>query len=152
MRMNELELKRSKKKNGNKETLNFVGGSGDGNGWSSLSSIAGSFLLLLFVSNVFLFVCFFVIIVVAAVAFLVSVNVSFLNIVLHENFRPKFLINFLFFIFFPFPLLFRCSIGDSIVYRLVQWTKRLPFYEQLPVHTHTQVSLFLFSLLKKFGS
>ncbi|KAH9412382.1 hypothetical protein DERP_013625 [Dermatophagoides pteronyssinus] len=32
-----------------------------------------------------------------------------------------------------------CSIGDSIVYRLVQWTKRLPFYEQLPVHTHTQL-------------
>ncbi|XP_054157039.1 nuclear hormone receptor family member nhr-91-like [Oppia nitens] len=32
-----------------------------------------------------------------------------------------------------------CSIGDSIVYRLVQWTKRLPFYDQLPVHVHTQL-------------
>lgn len=32
-----------------------------------------------------------------------------------------------------------CSIGDSIVFRLVQWTKRLPFYESLPVHVHTQL-------------
>jgi len=32
-----------------------------------------------------------------------------------------------------------CSIGDSIVYRLVQWTKRLPFYDELPVHVHTQL-------------
>lgn len=47
------------------------------------------------------------------------------------------LINYSFLVFFSQN---RCSIGDSIVYRLVQWTKRLPFYEQLPVHTHTQVS------------
>lgn len=33
-----------------------------------------------------------------------------------------------------------CSIGDSIVFKLVQWTKRLPFYHNLPVHTHTQVT------------
>lgn len=26
-----------------------------------------------------------------------------------------------------------CQIGDSIVYKLVQWTKRLPFYLELPV-------------------
>lgn len=26
-----------------------------------------------------------------------------------------------------------CQIGDSIVYKLVQWTKRLPFYSELPV-------------------
>jgi len=25
------------------------------------------------------------------------------------------------------------QIGDSIVYKLVQWTKRLPFYLELPV-------------------
>ena len=25
------------------------------------------------------------------------------------------------------------QIGDSIVYKLVQWTKRLPFYAELPV-------------------
>lgn len=37
-----------------------------------------------------------------------------------------------------------CSIGDSIVFKLVQWTKRLPFYAQLPVHVHTQVSRELF--------
>jgi hypothetical protein len=35
-----------------------------------------------------------------------------------------------------------CSIGDSIVNRLVQWTKRLPFYEQLPVHSITTVCPF----------
>jgi nuclear receptor subfamily 6 group A len=33
-----------------------------------------------------------------------------------------------------------CAIGDSIVFKLVQWTKRLPFYHQLPVHVHTQVN------------
>lgn len=32
-----------------------------------------------------------------------------------------------------------CSIGDSIVYRLVQWTKCLPFYNELPVTIHTQL-------------
>lgn len=32
-----------------------------------------------------------------------------------------------------------CHIGDSIVYKLVQWTKRLPFYHELPVAIHTQV-------------
>lgn len=30
-----------------------------------------------------------------------------------------------------------CQIGDSIVYKLVQWTKRLPFYLELPVEVHT---------------
>ncbi|XP_043471799.1 hormone receptor 4 isoform X2 [Leptopilina heterotoma] len=30
-----------------------------------------------------------------------------------------------------------CQIGDSIVYKLVQWTKRLPFYLELPVDVHT---------------
>jgi nuclear receptor subfamily 6 group A len=39
-------------------------------------------------------------------------------------------------------MLIRCSIGDSIVYRLVQWTKRLPFYDELPVHVHTQVQIY----------
>jgi len=32
-----------------------------------------------------------------------------------------------------------CQIGDNIVYRLVQWTKRLPFYDELPVNIHTQL-------------
>lgn len=32
-----------------------------------------------------------------------------------------------------------CEMGDSIVYRLVQWTKRLPFYAELPVEVHTRV-------------
>jgi nuclear receptor subfamily 6 group A len=32
-----------------------------------------------------------------------------------------------------------CQMGDSIVYRLVQWTKRLPFYAELPVEVHTRV-------------
>ncbi|CAM1321399.1 Hr4 (predicted) [Pycnogonum litorale] len=32
-----------------------------------------------------------------------------------------------------------CQIGDNIVYRLVQWTKRLPFYAELPVAVHTQM-------------
>nr|WCS71196.1 hormone receptor-like protein 4-2 [Pardosa pseudoannulata] len=31
-----------------------------------------------------------------------------------------------------------CQIGDNIVYKLVQWTKRLPFYLELPVTVHTQ--------------
>jgi len=30
-------------------------------------------------------------------------------------------------------------MGDSIVYRLVQWTKRLPFYQEVPVEVHTRV-------------
>lgn len=33
-----------------------------------------------------------------------------------------------------------CSIGDSIVFRLVQWTKKLPFYSKLPVYSITMVS------------
>lgn len=33
-----------------------------------------------------------------------------------------------------------CQIGDNIVYKLVQWTKRLPFYLELPVTVHTQVN------------
>lgn len=32
-----------------------------------------------------------------------------------------------------------CQIGDNIVHKLVQWTKRLPFYLELPVTVHTQV-------------
>lgn len=36
-----------------------------------------------------------------------------------------------------------CSIGDSIVYKLVQWTKKLPFYDKLPVHSITTVRLTL---------
>lgn len=31
------------------------------------------------------------------------------------------------------------KIGDSIVYKLVQWTKRLPFYLELPVEVHTKL-------------
>ena len=30
-----------------------------------------------------------------------------------------------------------CKIGDSIVYKLVQWAKRLPFYPELPLPMHT---------------
>ncbi|XP_060525233.1 hormone receptor 4 isoform X2 [Cylas formicarius] len=32
-----------------------------------------------------------------------------------------------------------CNIGDSIVFKLVQWTKRLPFYLELPVDVHTRL-------------
>ncbi|XP_037079545.1 hormone receptor 4-like [Pollicipes pollicipes] len=32
-----------------------------------------------------------------------------------------------------------CHIGDSIVYKLVQWTKQLPFYSEIPVQVHTQL-------------
>ena len=32
-----------------------------------------------------------------------------------------------------------CQIGDSIVYKLVQWTRRLPFYDELPVDVHTRL-------------
>jgi nuclear receptor subfamily 6 group A len=32
-----------------------------------------------------------------------------------------------------------CQIGDSIVYKLVQWTKRLPFYLELPVEVNISV-------------
>lgn len=32
-----------------------------------------------------------------------------------------------------------CQIGDSIVYKLVQWTRRLPFYMDLSVNVHTQL-------------
>lgn len=32
-----------------------------------------------------------------------------------------------------------CQIGDSIVYKLVQWTRRLPFYAELPVDIHTRL-------------
>jgi len=31
------------------------------------------------------------------------------------------------------------QIGDSIVYKLVQWTKKLPFYLELPVEVHTKL-------------
>jgi len=32
-----------------------------------------------------------------------------------------------------------CNLGDSISIKLVQWTKRLPFYEELPVEVHTRI-------------
>lgn len=32
-----------------------------------------------------------------------------------------------------------CQIGDSIVYKLVQWTRRLPFYRDIPVDVHTKL-------------
>jgi hypothetical protein len=32
-----------------------------------------------------------------------------------------------------------CRIGDRIVYKLVQWTRRLPFYEEIPVEIHTSL-------------
>ncbi|XP_071040812.1 hormone receptor 4 [Parasteatoda tepidariorum] len=32
-----------------------------------------------------------------------------------------------------------CHIGDNIVYKLVQWTKGLPFYNELPVDIHTKL-------------
>lgn len=32
-----------------------------------------------------------------------------------------------------------CNVGDSIVYKLVQWTKNLPFYTELPVHIITKI-------------
>ncbi|XP_028967280.1 hormone receptor 4-like [Galendromus occidentalis] len=32
-----------------------------------------------------------------------------------------------------------CEIGDNIVYKLVQWTKRLPFYQEIPLAVHTQL-------------
>lgn len=38
------------------------------------------------------------------------------------------------------------QIGDSIVYKLVQWTKRLPFYLELPVevsHSDSRTNDFL---------
>lgn len=31
------------------------------------------------------------------------------------------------------------TIGDEIVEKLVEWTKQLPFYSELPVHIHTQL-------------
>merc|ERR1719195_352303 len=30
-----------------------------------------------------------------------------------------------------------CRIGDRIVFKLVQWTRRLPFYTEIPVELHT---------------
>merc|ERR1719422_2547716 len=30
-----------------------------------------------------------------------------------------------------------CRIGDRIVFKLVQWTRRLPFYTEIPVEIHT---------------
>lgn len=30
-------------------------------------------------------------------------------------------------------------IGDEIVEQLVEWTKRLPFYHELPVEVHTHL-------------
>jgi len=38
-----------------------------------------------------------------------------------------------------------CEIGDSIVFKLVQWTKRLPFYSELPVEvsdSHLELQLY----------
>lgn len=35
------------------------------------------------------------------------------------------------------------QIGDSIVYKLVQWTKRLPFYLELPVEVSTTTGVFV---------
>jgi len=32
-----------------------------------------------------------------------------------------------------------CQIGDRIVYKLVQWTRRLPFYEEIPLDVHTRL-------------
>ena len=32
-----------------------------------------------------------------------------------------------------------CRIGDKIVLKLVQWTRRLPFYEEIPVEIHTRL-------------
>ena len=32
-----------------------------------------------------------------------------------------------------------CQIGDSIVYKLVQWTRRLPFFNQLSVNLKTKL-------------
>jgi hypothetical protein len=32
-----------------------------------------------------------------------------------------------------------CQIGDSIVYKLVQWTRRLPFFSQLSVNLTTRL-------------
>ena len=32
-----------------------------------------------------------------------------------------------------------CDIGDKIVFKLVQWTRRLPFYHDLPVDIHTKL-------------
>ncbi|MPC08346.1 Hormone receptor 4 [Portunus trituberculatus] len=32
-----------------------------------------------------------------------------------------------------------CQLGDSISIKLVQWTKRLPFYQELPVEVHTSL-------------
>ena len=32
-----------------------------------------------------------------------------------------------------------CRIGDRIVFKLVQWTRRLPFYDERPVELHTRL-------------
>lgn len=32
-----------------------------------------------------------------------------------------------------------CDIGDSIVHKLVSWTKKLPFYLEIPVEIHTKL-------------
>lgn len=40
-----------------------------------------------------------------------------------------------------------CSIGDSIVFNLVQWTKKLPFYSKLPVYSITMVIRVLNNLI-----
>jgi len=36
------------------------------------------------------------------------------------------------------------QIGDSIVYKLVQWTKRLPFYLELPVEVSHSLLVLLY--------
>ncbi|RWS16670.1 C4 zinc finger domain containing protein-like protein, partial [Dinothrombium tinctorium] len=45
-----------------------------------------------------------------------------------------------------------CSIGDSIVFKLVQWTKKLPFYSSLPVQCCTQVSRLYLHLQLAFAA
>lgn len=32
-----------------------------------------------------------------------------------------------------------CNIGDSIVHKLVSWTKKLPFYLEIPLEIHTKL-------------
>ena len=32
-----------------------------------------------------------------------------------------------------------CRIGDRIVFKLVHWTRKLPFYTEIPVEIHTRL-------------
>lgn len=43
------------------------------------------------------------------------------------------------------------QIGDSIVYKLVQWTKRLPFYLELPVEVSAIFFLILHKRISKYS-